>query len=89
MTEVRNAGAKSDRDDGASDGGGQAEVRRSRGGRRPGRPAANWTGEDVFYVGWKETGEWRWIGTGATWDEAFASVKKVKTHYREKLVTYT
>lgn len=52
-----------------------------------GRPVSSWTTE-CFYVGWKEVGEWRWIGTGATWDEAFANVKKVNANYRDKLVTH-
>ena len=54
----------------------------------PGRPAANWTGGDVYWTGWKEVGEWQWIGTGATWDEAFASVKRVNTRVKDKLVTF-
>jgi hypothetical protein len=53
-----------------------------------GRPASNWSGPDVFYVGWKEVGEWQWIGTGASWDEAFASVKRVKTHILGRLEVF-
>lgn len=40
------------------------------------------------HVGWKEHGTWQWIGWGKTFEEAFASVKKVKTHWRDKLEVY-
>lgn len=53
-----------------------------------GRPISTWTMDDSFYVGWKETGVWQWLGIGATWEEAFENVKKVKTHVRDKLEFY-
>lgn len=59
---------------------------RARVGR--GSPVGNWSHGHVCYVGWTEHGEWRWIGWGKTWDEAFASVRKVKLHVRDKLVVH-
>jgi hypothetical protein len=45
-------------------------------GARIGR---NWQYPDAeFFVGKYEHGDWKLIGFGKTWDEAFASVKKVK-----------
>lgn len=53
-----------------------------------GRPLASWAIPDTYYVGWKEVGEWRWLGMGATWNEAFANVRKVKTFIRDKIEFY-
>lgn len=39
-----------------------------------GRPTPNHTAQ-VHYVGRKTLAEWTWLGTGASWDEAFANVK--------------
>ena len=52
-----------------------------------GRPVSDWR-YNCFYVGWKEHGTWQWLGIGQTWDEAFESVKKVKTHYSDRLEFY-
>ena len=54
-----------------------------------GRPLAHWAIADCCYVGWKEEGEWRWLGMGVTWDEAFANVKRVKVFMRDKIEFYT
>jgi hypothetical protein len=44
--------------------------------------------EQTCHVGWKEHGSWQWIGWGKTFEEAFRNVKKVKTHWRDKLEVY-
>jgi hypothetical protein len=45
-------------------------------GARIGR---NWQFPDAeFFVGKYERGDWKMFGAGSTWDEAFATVKKVK-----------
>lgn len=46
-----------------------------------GRPTPNNTAA-VYYVGWKEFAAWQWLGTGATWDEAFANVKQFNRKVR-------
>lgn len=53
-----------------------------------GLPVSSWTLGACYYVGWKEVGEWRWLGLGTTWNEAFANVRKVKTHYLNTLTFY-
>jgi hypothetical protein len=50
-----------------------------------GRPIASWAIPDTYYVGWKDVGEWRWLGMGASWDEAFVNVKRVKAFMRDKI----
>lgn len=48
-----------------------------------GRPVSRWDMVSGCYVGWKDKDEWRWLGVGETWDEAFANVREVTLSARD------